>query len=289
MTKTAIKFRPGQLPPAPSLQPTYLLGHGSHELARLARQARRLEPFTREVLLRAGLRPGMRVLDVGCGVGDVSLLAAEIVGPTGTVLGVDRSEEALWTARRRAIQDGRRNVTFAKAGLNDVVVHPPVDAVIGRLVLMYQRDPLASLESLRANVKRGGLMIFHEGDLLAGLESFPPCPLFDRTASWVRESFERAGHDLRMGLRLPHLLSRVGLQGVRAHWASLMEVGDVRSACEWLADAASSVTEGMLRVGLHAPAELTRPELVERLERELATAQAGVTWPSMVGAWGTKP
>jgi hypothetical protein len=168
------------------------------------------------------------------------------------------------------------------------VVYPPVDAVVGRLVLMYQRDPLASLDTLLSCVRPGGLVIFHEGDMLAGLESYPPCPIFERTVAWVREAFERAGHDLRMGLRLPHLLARAGLRDIGTHWESRMEVGDVRSASEWLADAAASVTDAMVKVGQHAPMELTRPELVERLERELSAAQAVVTWPSMVGAWGTR-
>ena len=74
--------------------------------------------LTEDVLVRAGIGPGMRVLDVGCGVGDVSLIAGRLVGPTGSVLGVDRSSEALEAAARRTGQAGQaRWVRFAAAEL----------------------------------------------------------------------------------------------------------------------------------------------------------------------------
>jgi SAM-dependent methyltransferase len=83
-------------------QPRYILGHDRDELDRLIDQARFFGDLTEEVLRRAGVGPGMRVLDLGCGTGDVSFLAARLVGPTGAVLGVDRSPEAVAVAERRA-------------------------------------------------------------------------------------------------------------------------------------------------------------------------------------------
>ncbi|MCR4282504.1 MAG: class I SAM-dependent methyltransferase, partial [Bauldia sp.] len=77
----------------------YILGHSEQELARLERQGEIFGTETREILCRAGLKRGMHVLDVGCGVGDVSLIAADIVGPHGSVLGIDRAPKALPMAR----------------------------------------------------------------------------------------------------------------------------------------------------------------------------------------------
>ena len=67
----------------------YVLGHSERELERLRLQAQLIDPITRQFLIEAGIAPGMRVLDVGCGAGDVALLAADLVGPTGQVVGVD--------------------------------------------------------------------------------------------------------------------------------------------------------------------------------------------------------
>src|SRR5262249_54917865 len=66
-------------------QSRYALGHSEQELERLSRQAEIFEPFTRQLLQQAGISRGMRVLDVGCGSGDVSFLASELVGPSGKV------------------------------------------------------------------------------------------------------------------------------------------------------------------------------------------------------------
>jgi 2-polyprenyl-3-methyl-5-hydroxy-6-metoxy-1,4-benzoquinol methylase len=124
-------------------QAPYILGHDGDELDRLIDQARFFGDLTDEVLGRAGIGPGMRVLDIGCGTGDVSFLAARRVGPTGMVLGIDRAPEAVELAQRRARQAGLTNVSFAVHDLSDLTLTAPVDALIGRLVLMYLGDPAA--------------------------------------------------------------------------------------------------------------------------------------------------
>src|SRR5258708_10282095 len=80
----------------------YVLGHAEWDLNRLSVQARLIDPITRRFFLDAGIVPGMRVLDVGSGVGDVAFLAAEIVGAEGEVIGTDRASTGLAVARDRA-------------------------------------------------------------------------------------------------------------------------------------------------------------------------------------------
>ena len=79
---------------ASGVTPEYVLGHASNELQRLAYQAQYWDEATLQLLQNAGIEPGMHLLDIGSGAGDVSLLAATLVGPTGSVLGVDRSADA---------------------------------------------------------------------------------------------------------------------------------------------------------------------------------------------------
>ncbi|HEX2508427.1 MAG TPA: methyltransferase domain-containing protein, partial [Miltoncostaeaceae bacterium] len=85
---------------------TYILGHAPDELRRLDEQSSILRPATVGMLADCGLRPGMRVLDAGCGAGEVSLLLAEVVGPEGAVTAVDRAPEALQKGRDRAALQG---------------------------------------------------------------------------------------------------------------------------------------------------------------------------------------
>jgi hypothetical protein len=90
----------------------YMLGHSDKELARLSEQARIVGPITRRFFLEAGLVPGMRVLNIGSGAGDVSFLVADLVGDNGTVVGVNRSSVAVVAATTRATATGRHNVSF---------------------------------------------------------------------------------------------------------------------------------------------------------------------------------
>src|SRR5512139_3415689 len=98
----------------------YALGYSDGELQRLIRQSALYAELTETLLRSAGIGEGMRVLDVGCGAGCVSLLVAGLVGPAGAVVGVDRSPEAIALARRRADGAGLRNVEFLQDDLADL-------------------------------------------------------------------------------------------------------------------------------------------------------------------------
>jgi len=89
---------------------SYPLGYTEDEARRLVEQAALIEDLTEDVLRRAGIEAGMHVLDLGCGVGDVSLLAARLVGAAGAVSGIDRSASSVEVARARAASLGVRNV-----------------------------------------------------------------------------------------------------------------------------------------------------------------------------------
>src|SRR4051812_8624451 len=108
----------------------YALGHSNDELTRLNAQARLIAPFTKRFFVSAGLQEGMRVLDVGSGAGDVAILARELVGESGEVVGADLSETGIATARQRV--SGYSNVSFCVGDPTALTFDRPFDAVIGR-------------------------------------------------------------------------------------------------------------------------------------------------------------
>src|SRR5688572_31457542 len=98
------------MPGHASADPTYVMGHSPEERERLIQRAGRVGPITERFLRGAGIAPGMRVLDIGCGVGDVTLLCADLVGPEGAVVGVDRDPAALARASERVAAGGLEHV-----------------------------------------------------------------------------------------------------------------------------------------------------------------------------------
>src|SRR5215470_9986971 len=135
--------------------PAYVLGHSAFELERLDRQERLIGPSTREYFQAAGIAPGMRVLDVGSGTGIVSFLAAELVGPTGEVVGIDRAPAAVAAARAAAAARVLANVSFREGDPVDMAFERPFDAVVGRYVLMFQADASAMLRGLARHLRPG--------------------------------------------------------------------------------------------------------------------------------------
>ncbi|OBK90113.1 methyltransferase domain-containing protein, partial [Mycobacterium sp. 1165178.9] len=193
---------------------SYVLGHVDAEVQRLLLQGRLYNDFTEHALRLAGLRPGMRVLDVGCGPGDVSIIAARLVGPDGAVLGVDSAADVLELARARAVGQGLHTVDFEATAIADLRLEEPVDAVIGRLILMHLPDPVAALRHLTSLVRPGGLVAFCESDI-NGAYNVAELPLFSAMKDTVAEAFQAAGLDPAFGAKLPTLFRRAGLGAPR--------------------------------------------------------------------------
>ncbi len=187
---------------------TYVLGHADVEVRRLLLQARLYDNDTEHALHRAGLRPGMRVLDVGCGPGDVSFVAARLVGPAGTVLGVDAAAEIIEVARTRAAELGPSWVSFEQATIADITLDELVDAAVGRLILMHLPDPESALRQLA--MRPGGVIAFCETDIGA-VRSIPETPQFRAVTEGIVSAFRAVGLDPGFGTTLYSLFQRAGL------------------------------------------------------------------------------
>lgn len=264
----------------------YSLGHSERELARLARQAGFYARFTHDVLAKAGLQPGMRVLDVGCGVGDVTMEAARLVGPDGAVVGVDRSEVAIATARERAAAAGLTSATFQRSDLLEPAAEGAFDAVIGRFILMHVPDPAQALAALAARLPSGGVVAFIEMDL-SSTQVVPPSPLFSEALGWIMETYRRDGVEPDMGSRLYSLFDSVGL---RASLDAVLriEAGPDADAHEYLAETVRSLLPRMAALGVATPERVGPDTLAARAKQEAALRKQCFFYPRMVGAWARR-
>jgi protein-L-isoaspartate O-methyltransferase len=267
---------------------SYPLGYSEDEACRLASQAAFLEDLTADVLRRAGIGSGMEVLDLGCGVGDVSVLAARMVGEGGAVLGIDRAASSVEMARRRAAALGARNVRFETAELDAFDSAEMFDAVIGRFVLLYQPDPIAILRRFRNFLKPNGIMAFQETDMETASQ-VPPSETFRRVRSWILGGFTTAGTELNMGSKLPPAFLNAGLPRPTMIAASRVESGPNSPIYAILAQTVQSLLPLLERTGAATVEEVAIDTLAERLLQD-AVANESVTFsPRLVGAWSRLP
>ncbi len=267
-------------PPRP-----YILGHSDREVERLKAQAQRVDPITQRFLREAGLVPGMRVLDVGSGAGDVAFLAADIVGASGEVVGVDRAPAVLQIARERSKAKSLTNVTFTAGDPATMAFDRPFDAVIGRYVLQFQRDPTIMLRHLSALVSPGGLVAFHEIDW-SGLRSFPEAPTFERCCQWGAETLRLHGTESRMGSKLYATFVGAGLSPPTMRLEA--PIGGGAAITPWLrmfADLIGVLMPEMERLGVATAEEVGLETLAERLSTEAQALSSVITGHYQICAW----
>lgn len=262
----------------------YALGHTERELERLAIQARLIDPITRGFFRDAGIVPGMRVLDVGSGAGDVAFVAAEMVGQEGVVIGVDRSSDALAVANERAAARSLRNVSFRVGDPSEMTFERPFDAVIGRFVLQFQSDPAAMLRRLVTHLRPGGLVAFHEGDW-SGVRSFPPVPTYDRCCRWIIDTLRLLDTETNMGLKLLSTFVAAGLAAPSMRLEANIGGGDNGAdRMHLIADLAVTLLPEMERLGVATSADLGGT-LADRMCQEAIGTASTVVHYSLVGAW----
>jgi ubiquinone/menaquinone biosynthesis C-methylase UbiE len=267
--------------------PEYSLGHSIAEQERLQQQAGYLRGITESIWRTAGIAPGLRVLDVGCGVGDTTFLAADLVGPAGFVMGVDRSADAIGAARRRAEIEGRPNVVFAQGEFGSQIPDGgSFDAVVGRYVLIHQPDIVAALRRLHALIHPGGLVAFHEIELDLRLVSAPSSDLVLRVYSWLREAFRLGGVQLQAVSQMPRYFYEAGFGWPETQISTLVGGAD-SFAPGYLAATLRTLAPLLQEAGIATADELGLDTLEGRLRESCANGA-----PSMShingGAWARR-
>jgi ubiquinone/menaquinone biosynthesis C-methylase UbiE len=267
---------------------SYPLGYSEDEAGRLANQGAFLEDLTADVLRRAGIESGMEVLDLGCGVGDVSVLAATMVGELGAVLGIDRAASSVETARRRAAALGMRNVRFETAELDAFDSAERFDAVIGRFVLLYQPDPIAVLRRFRNLLTPNGIIAFQEMDMETASQ-VPTSETFTCILSWILGGFKAGGAELNMGSKLLGAFLNAGLPRPTMIAASRAESGPDSKVYAILAQIVQSLLPLVERTRATTAEEADTGTLAERLRQDAVANESVTFWPRLVGAWSRLP
>jgi ubiquinone/menaquinone biosynthesis C-methylase UbiE len=266
--------------------PQYPLGSTDSEHQRLEVQANYLKPWTKRYLQAAGLAPGMSVLDLGSGVGDVALLAAELVGPAGRVVGIDRDPVATEVARQRAaLQSHEGSVAFHVTDLLDYIPDQPFDAVIGRYILLYQSDAAATLRHFIQFAHVGTIFAFHEMDMTFCQSSCPPCPEWDEVYKLIAPAFRAAGATPDSGRHLTRTFLDAGLPTPTIEASIPIANHPDSFVLEWAARTVRSLKPLLDKQGIALPAGVSYAELVDVWRNALVLTGAQFQFPAQYGGW----
>ena len=265
---------------------TYIMGRTSEEYLRLKRQAQCWEPVTKSVLERAGIGPGMRCLDAGCGPGEVMRVMAQRVGPNGMVVGLDTDAHIGADAISALTAAGLRQCRFLHADLFSVeqIDEGPFDLVFARLLLFHIKNPVDALRRLYGYLKPGGRIVIQDYDTTT-IDAEPVHEVLSEFKTVWSGVCEKAGLDERIGLRLPQLFAEAGM-GLPDDTDVAGLLLPMNLSCGMVTAVYRSVLPLALQFGL------TTKERSEWFCEQMQSpdlANSYFRWPLLISAWKQKP
>lgn len=266
----------------------YALGSSDEEIARLDGQSASIEAATRLLLRAAGIGSGMRVLDLGTGVGHVARLVADLVGGedgTGRVVGIDISERLLAVAAART--SAHPHVRFVQGDVRTWRDEAPFDAVVGRLILFHLPDAVAVLEHQLAALRPGGLLLALDFDL-GSVRAEPAVPLIDEAMAWVNSTFRGVGANPTIGTKLSLLLGQAGLVDVQTFGIQGYLPPDDPRGPALLSGVVRTLAPQIVAAGLATVEQIDIDTLAQRVAAAIQASGSVMLPPALVGAWGRR-
>jgi SAM-dependent methyltransferase len=259
----------------------YALATGSAAVRRLHVLHDVYAPVGLQMLFEAGIREGMKVADFGCGVGVVTRMLAEIVGPAGSVTGIDVNSQQLAEARRWCESYGLTNTFFVAADATHTgLPRQSFDLVYCRFLLLHLPDPIACLREMRAVLRPGGILVVEDGDL-ASATSMPPTAT-DAFADLFSRFGPMRGLDYSLSNKLYHMVIAAGFSevGIHIHQPALTE-GVNRSLMKWSVEEAGPT---FVDSGIITSEELTRT--LAEMQDAIDDPEVLILAPRMSVVWG---
>jgi ubiquinone/menaquinone biosynthesis C-methylase UbiE len=264
----------------------YFLGQGSAEHQRLRQQAQELEGESSWLFDQIGISPGSRVVEIGCGPQGCLELLATRVGPQGSVVGVEVSEESVDLARRFLADRVLTNVEVVRGDAKaSGLAGESFDLATARLVLVNVPEPEKIVAEMVALVRPGGTVALHEADYVSHVCD-PPLPAWDRLMLALKTYSEANLIDLFIGRRIPRMLRAAGLQHIRTN--PLIHVyGPGHSRRPIFLQFVQNLRDRIIATRLLSEGEFA--DNIAALEAHLDEPTTFVISHLFVQAWGQKP
>lgn len=248
----------------------YAFDNDLHEIARLALQSKFFHELTEQFLRRSGLASGMRVLELGCGVGGVTRIIADIVGEDGSISVVDANQQRL-EYTKQSLSQLQPQLSFVRHDLQSGLPSGEFDAIVGRMILMYLKSPQDLLAEAYSRLSPGGLVVLQEPDHEDYLLSRPHSEVFAKWKARLAYTVGRIdGISENFGKVLPTLVERAGFSIALNEAEYRVDGGTCSDVYEVLGGVLLGMAEKMEQVGIirsraevpHNIAEILRDEAV---------------------------
>jgi ubiquinone/menaquinone biosynthesis C-methylase UbiE len=267
---------------------SYAMGFTHRERERLMRQGAIFREPTASTFRAAGIIPGMHVLDLGSGAGDVAMLAAEWVGPTGSVLGLDRDADSVDWATRRVTEAGYTNIRFRACGFDKLTDEDQFDALVGRFILMYLPDPATVLRNLSARLRRGGIIAFFEPDFTVLSVTLPDVPLVRKCEQWFVAGLRASGASVDMGMRLHQIYGAAGFVKGGTIVSHLSGCGLEPGLAAFYSETIRSILPVLVEHDIASHDEVEIDTLAQRLEAAVRATNPQWVGIRYIGGWASK-
>jgi ubiquinone/menaquinone biosynthesis C-methylase UbiE len=283
--------QPGAVTPknTPTKAADYAMGSSDAERQRLMRQGAILKGFLTSAFRAAGIGPGMRILDLGCGAGDVAIAAADLVGPAGSVVGIDRDAASVAWASERVTEAGYKNIRFQTTEFHEFADSEKFDALVGRFILMYLPDPAAILRHLSQQLRPGAAIAFMEPDFTVDSRTFPEFPQFKACSTWISEALRHSGARIDMGMRLHATYRDAGFVNTATEVTHLSGCGFSREMADFFAETIRSILPKIVQYGIATLEEVQIDTLADRMDADCRNADPQWVGPRYISAWARKP
>jgi 2-polyprenyl-3-methyl-5-hydroxy-6-metoxy-1,4-benzoquinol methylase len=188
----------------------YILATGGKDVKRLRLLHKVYGPGTEALLRRVGLRDGQRVVEIGCGSGNIACWVAQQIAPNGSITAIDVASDQIEQARLQAHSRNLRNIEFQVAdAYSPRLPEDSFDLIYCRLVLSHLTQPAAALAAMRSLARPGGVVVCEEIDIGCWVCD-PPASAMDRFFALNAALGERRGENFFLGASLHRLFHEVG-------------------------------------------------------------------------------
>ncbi len=263
----------------------YLLAGSDIELKRLAYQSMLFENETLTTLEHAGIKQGMKCLDLGCGLGDVSFMMSKLVGPKGSVVGLDTNENLIKLCVERAKKNHTRNATFAVGDVYDTKLKKnSFDLIFSRFLFQHLKEPERAIKEMVSLAHRDGIIATEELDHGSWI-SYPPIASLEKLRQVYVNLLKSGGVDELVGRKLYNFFCMAGLRSKASAYSICLPLD--REPFNMIGILMAEVLRPrIMKAGLMTDNEFD--EMVKDLRKHMKDPTGIMLYALTFRVWGTK-